>query len=161
MIASWLTGLIALTAGSLLGMGILEGPTQLVDGAAMLQFERAADSYAFLHRQVERRGSPARTLAEGGFFTPVVAAAFRRRIASVLNRDCQVPGSTTFQVPGVNTSAEGTPPLPGCVTRALPPLPEELAYRGAGVALLLIDAHLNIVVDVLHAAYGQRDNFED
>jgi hypothetical protein len=43
--------------------------------------------------------------------------------------------------------------VPPCIASVLPPLPNELEYRAAGVALLLADAHVHVVVDVLHAAF--------
>ena len=49
-------------------------------------------------------------------------------------------------------AAVGTQPLPGCVSSVLPRLPEELEYRSAGVALILLDTHANMVVDVLDGA---------
>jgi hypothetical protein len=36
---------------------------------------------------------------------------------------------------------------------ALPRLPDELQYRAVGVALILVDTHANLVVDVLHAVF--------
>jgi len=128
------------------------------DSQVITQFQRAADTYAFTHRQIERRsGVPARQ-TEGAIFTPAVAAAFRARIGrAVRDVGCDFPdaGGINFVVPGVNASASGTPPLSGCITAVLPRLPAELEYRSAGVALLLIDAHTNVVVDVLHAAFSR------
>ena len=126
------------------------------DSAVILQFQRAADSYAFAHRQDERRNAPAMQLTEGQFFTPIVAAAFRARIRAATGAaGCHAPsqGEGRFEVPVVNASAAASDPLPQCLTSALPRLPEELEYRVAGVALILADAHRNVVVDVLHAAF--------
>jgi hypothetical protein len=39
------------------------------------------------------------------------------------------------------------------VSSVLPRLPEELEYRVASVALILLDTHANMVVDVLHGAF--------
>jgi hypothetical protein len=126
------------------------------DAAAITAFQRAADNYAFTHRQVERRhGTPAAVL-EGALFTPTVAAAFRARIAIAIRRvACEPPEppSVNFVVPRVNTSASGTLALSPCIAAVLPRLPVELAYRTAGVALLLVDAHTGVVVDVVHAAF--------
>lgn len=129
--------------------------TSVGDREALLQFQRAADSYAFAHRQADRRGGQW-SAAEGALFTPTVAAAMRSRIHEVQARGgCHLPATGTlgFEVPRVNASTQGTSALPACVVAALPPLPPELEYRTAGVALLLADAHLHIVVDVLHAAF--------
>ena len=125
------------------------------DQSVMLQFQRAADSYAFQHRQTERRGAPPAPLVEGAFFTPAVAAEFRNRLRAA---GCEPAGGQESVVPRVNSSTEGTGPLPSCMSAALPKLPPELEYRAAGVALILADAHLHIVVDVLHAALSRRDN---
>ena len=126
------------------------------DTAAMTGFQRATDQYAFTHRQVERRrGSPPPAL-EGALFTPPVAAAFRARLASAIRRiRCEPPDppGISFVVPRVNASASGTLELSPCIAAVLPRLPAELAYRTAGVALLLVDAHTGVVVDVVHAAF--------
>jgi hypothetical protein len=126
------------------------------DSGAILQFQRAADSYAFAHRRDERRNAAAAPLVEGQFFTPIVAAAFRGRIrAATAAAGCAVAarGEGGSEVPAMNASAARTEPLPSCVASALPRMPEELQYRVAGVALILVDAHRNVVVDVLHAAF--------
>lgn len=123
---------------------------------AIAQFQRAADSYAFRHRQVERRGAPAPVPTEGALFEPLAAAAFRERIVLATRQGCDLPDvAGEFEVPRVNTFAGRTRPVPPCLVAALPRLPPELEYRIAGPALLLIDAHLQVVVDVLHAAYGR------
>ena len=126
---------------------------QPMDAAVIVQFQRAADSYAFQHRQTERRGASPPALVEGAFFTPQVAAAFRYRIQ---RSGCEIPrGSGASAVPRPNGSSEGTSALPPCLSAVLPALPAELEYRASGVALLLTDAHLHIVVDVLPAAFPQ------
>jgi hypothetical protein len=128
------------------------GAGQSYDDAAIVQFQRAADSYAFQHRQVERRGEAPGQLVEAAFFTPQAAAAFRDRLRRAT---CERPRAADgdFVVPRVNTTSDGTSPLPACLSAALPQLPPELEYRAAGAALLLADAHLHVVVDVLHAAW--------
>jgi hypothetical protein len=126
---------------------------QQSDAAVILQFERAADTYAFTHRQDDRRGTAPARLVEGEFFTPIAAASFRARIRSVAGCNARAHGEGGYEVPAVNASAASTDPLPQCIAVVLPPLPEELEYRVAGVALLLADAHRNVVVDVLHAAF--------
>ena len=129
---------------------------QQVDAAVIVQFQRAADSYAFQHRQTERRGASPAPLVEGAFFTPLVAAAFRDRIRV---SGCEIPQQSDDDsaVPRPNDSTEGTSPLAPCLSAVLPALPAELEYRASGVALLLADAHLHIVVDVLHAAFPVED----
>jgi hypothetical protein len=127
------------------------------DDQSMLQFQRAADSYAFAHRQNDRRGRAPSPFVEGEFFTPMVAATFRARI---LNGGCELPGTgdRNFVVPRVNAATDGTRPLSPCLVALLPKLPAELEYRSAGVVLVLVDAHLHIVMDVLHGAFPARDN---
>lgn len=129
---------------------------QQMDAAVIAPFQRAADSYAFQHRQAERRGVSPAPAVEGAFFTPQVAAAFRHRIRV---SGCEIPqqGEGNAVVPRANDSTEGTGPLAPCLSAVLPALPAELEYRTRGVALLLADAHLHIVVDVLHAALPVRD----
>ena|SRR5688572_10473417 len=136
---------------------ILSGePQTLPETQALVEFQRAADSYAFRHRQTERREAAPPPMTEGTLFTPLVSDLFRSRIRSARAGGCAVPGAgANYVVPRVNASTAGTGAVPPCIATALPRLPAELEYRMAGVALLLADAHLNIVVDVLHAAFPQ------
>ena len=144
------------------------------DLAAVVEFQRAADAYAFQHRQVERRaaGATARDAMaagmralrprarDGDFFTPLVAAAFRSRLARALKSPgCSLgPATADFAVPRPNQDAGAAPAIPACAADVLPQLPPELEYRAAGVALLLVDTHAGLVVDVLHAAFPRPDN---
>jgi hypothetical protein len=129
------------------------GAQPSLESEAMVQFQRAADSYAFAHRQADRRGRE-NPVTEGAIFTPPVAAAFRSRIQKA-GAGCTLPSAARndFEVPRVNGPATGAGALPPCVAALLPALPPELEYRTAGVALVLTDAHLRIVVDILHAAF--------
>jgi hypothetical protein len=143
------------------------------DAAAMTQFQRSVDTYAFLHRQVQRHLGDAAdrnamavglraarpSAADGDVFTPIIAAAFRNRIAlAARTQGCTIAASDTrsAEVPRVGVLAIGTQPLPSCLLGVLPRLPEELEYRAASVALILIDTHANMVVDVLHGAFPTR-----
>jgi hypothetical protein len=130
------------------------------DAQAMIEFQRGTDAYAFSHRRVERRGEAPAAMVEGTLFTPIVADAFRKRIRTAMTRrGCELPrAGGDFVVPRVNTRIDSAPAVPACIAAVLPPLPSELEYRHAGVALLLADAHLHIVVDVLHAAFPERSN---
>ncbi len=138
------------------------------DSQAVTQFQRALDEYAFQHRQVERRvggGADQPTMAaamrearpspaDGAIFTPVVAAAFRARLAAALRTPgCTSPGTSSFVVPRPNDDAGQAIAISGCLVDALPRLPAELEYRAASVTLVLVDTHANLVVDVLHAAF--------
>jgi hypothetical protein len=144
------------------------------DLVAIVEFQRSADAYAFQHRQVERRaaGATARdamaagmravrpAARDGDFFTPLVEAAFRSRLAKALRSPgCSLgPATADFAVPRPNQDAGTAPALPKCAAAVLPALPPELEYRAAGVALLLVDTHAALVVDVLHAAFPRPDN---
>jgi hypothetical protein len=140
------------------------------DVAAMIQFQRSVDGYAFVHRQVQRRlgeGADQRALAagmhaarpsaaDGDFFTPAIAAAFHTRIATALKtHGCVIAhaGTPSSEVPRVGFLTIATFGVPECVLGVLPRLPEELEYRQAGVVMILLDTHANMVVDVLHGAF--------
>ena len=140
------------------------------DAAAIIQFQRSVDSYAFQHRQVQRRlgegASPDAMAiglravrphaAEGEFFTPIIAAAFHNRIAFALRApgcNTVAPGTLGSEVPRVGILALKAQALPSCLSGVLPHLPEELEYRAVGVVLILVDTHANTVVDVLHGAF--------
>ena len=156
----------------------------LGDVRAVVEFQRAADAYAFLHRQVERRlgqvhrgtGRPADAIeagelaaamvaersaaAEGALFTPPVAAAFRQLAAKA----ARAPGcdagelrSGAWVVRQVNSPATGTTPVNPCIANALPALPDELEYRSAGTVLVLVDSHANLIVDILPALLAGSD----
>jgi len=149
--------------------GTAHGQPVFEDGPAMNQFQRAVDSYAFEHRQVERRAGakadqPAMaagirtarpTPVVGAIFGPVVAAVFRGRIAAAARTGCEQPQTTdsNFIVPRPNDDSGATRAVSDCVTAVLPRLPMEVEYRVAGGALVLVDAHANLVIDVLHAAF--------
>jgi hypothetical protein len=141
---------------------------------ALLQFERAVDQYAFLHRQVERSvgGTPSSGAmasairaerivpGEGTLFTPLVAVAFRERIHRALaSGRCTVAGiGLSSVVPRPNDPAAGTARLPECVAATLPKLPPELEYHLTGVVLVLVDVHAGVVVDVVHGACPARND---
>ena len=148
------------------------------DTHGVIEFQRAADAYAFLHRQVERRlGQAHRRAGETGdvdvtelrsaiieersraldspLFMPAVVTAFR----NMAGRAARTPGCDPGELRSgvwemsheVNSAATGTRPVNACITTALPDLPDELEYRSAGTVLLLVDVHANLVVDVLPA----------
>lgn len=122
--------------------------------AAILQFQRSADSYAFAARQVKPPGTVHARLEEGAIFTPQVAFALRGRIAVATRKsNCAIEPTADFVVPRVNDPAVTTRPLVPCVSTTLPKLPPELEYRMAGVALILADTNRHIVVDILHGAF--------
>ena len=151
--------------------------------AAVTAFQRAAESYAFLHRQAERQlgrvhraaGSSevpiearelsdairaARPAAGGELFTPAVALEFRALAASAVHAGCDAGALRTGRWELSHTvyaPATGAQPISACIAGALPPLPEELAYRSAGTVLLVVDLHANLVVDVLPALLAGSD----
>lgn len=147
------------------------------DADAVVAFQRAADSYAFRHRQAERQiGLTHRragdtgaaintqelaaairaqaTLAGGELFSPAVAAEFRALAAEAVRRGCDagdLRAGVWELVHVANGPATGTRPVPACIALALPQLPEELEYRSGGSVLLVVDPHANLVVDTLPA----------
>ena len=122
--------------------------------AAILQFQRSADSYAFAVRQEKHQHIVRAPLEEGAMFTPQVAFVLRGRIAvAVRNTHCAIEPTGDFVVPRVNDSAVTTRPLVPCLSTTLPRLPPELEYRIAGVALILADTNRHVVVDILHSAF--------
>ncbi len=153
------------------------------DVRAIVEFQRAADAYAFLHRQVEVRLELAHREWQGAdpvgaaeiaaamvarrpataprLFTPRVVAAFREMAA----RASRAPGCDPGELRtglwemrhDVNTQATGTTPLSPCMREALPALPEELEYRSAGTVLVIVDTHANLVVDVRPALLAGSD----
>jgi hypothetical protein len=139
------------------------------DSTAITQFQRFADAYAMQHRQIQRRlgeGADQAAMAaairaarpsagDGDFFTPIIGDAFRHRISNALRTpSCKIDGPVqSSEVPRVGGLAIGAQAVPSCVVAVLPRLPEELEYRVASVALVLLDTHANAVVDVLHGAF--------
>lgn len=141
------------------------------DAVAIIQFQRSVDSYAFQHRQVQRRLGEAAdqtamavamraarpSAADGDFFTQIIAAAFHARISTALRtqgcKTAALDSSARNEVPRVGALAIGLHPVPGCLLRVLPQLPEELEYRATGVVLVLVDTHAKTIVDVLHGAF--------
>ena len=145
----------------------------------VVEFQRAADSYAFLHRQAEREIGMAHRRAglsvdevaskelaariislranspSQGLFTQDVAAALRELAARAARTPTCDPGELRSGIwvtsYQANSSASGTKTASECIAAALPTLPAELEYRSAGTVLVLVDTHANLVVDVLPA----------
>lgn len=148
--------------------GVSASQSEWGDVHAITAFQRAADSYAFLHRQVERQlGSGtgdaavfaaaimrARPVTPGRLFAPAVVDEFRSIAARATRAGCDAGALRTgawdlLHPPGA--PATGTAPVTACLARHLPVLPAELEYRSAGTMLLIVDVHANLVVDVLPA----------
>jgi hypothetical protein len=145
----------------------------------VVEFQRAADSYAFLHRQAEREIGMAHRRAglsvdevasqelaariitlrtnspRQRLFTRDIAAALRDLAARAARTPSCDPGDLRAGVHVTsyqpNSSASGTKTVNDCIVAALPTLPAELEYRSAGTVLVLVDTHANLVVDVLPA----------
>lgn len=101
-------------------------------------------------------------LREGDIFGPDVADLFRRRIAATLreydNRADLLDEMEEEElvVPPIRVNSPlpwgtGNVILPS-IADALPPLPEELAYRILGRELVLVDMESDLVIDVIRAA---------
>src|SRR5688572_26765569 len=183
------TGRLAMIASLAAAIVVAHAPVSLAqsdvpDVRAIVDFQRATDAYAFLHRQVELRlrlahrdagvaldpietselaaAIVARRLPPvQPIFTPRVVAAFREmaaRAARASGCDAGELRSGLWEMQhDVNTPATGTKPLSACISDALPALPVELEYRSAGTVLLLVDTHANLVVDLLPALLAGSD----
>ena len=143
------------------------------DVAAITTFQRAADSYAFVHRQAERQLGNAvvaaklaaairatGALSPGSLFTAAVVEEFRSIAARAVRRGCdagELRSGVWDLLHTANTSAAGTAAVAPCMTQVLPTLPPELEYRSAGTVLLVVDTHANLVVDVLPALLAGSD----
>lgn len=157
---------LALTTGS------AAAQVRFSDTEAIVHFQRTVDSYAFLHRQVERRlglvhheapGPDAMTIAmrearpgamPGELLTPDVVPVIRLVLTRAARAaDCGPPplGGRAVQV---HDLAHATEPLPPCLRDALPRLPVELEFRWSGDALVLVDTHAGLVVDLISGLLG-------
>ncbi len=163
----------AAMVGTAAGIDHVVAQDMFADTRAVVEFQRAADSYAFLHRQMERRlglahrraGKPIDVIestelaaaiiaerskaSEGMLFTPGVVMMFRQ----VAGRASRVPGCDPGElrigrlgnVPHRQFGGDRAPrPVNPCIADALPALPDELEYRSAGTVLLLVDGHANL-----------------
>lgn len=102
---------------------------------------------------------------QGDFFTPALAAELRASIDNALRdhgitpgdvkenelREAIDRGTVVLRVNGTFPWALASSMFP-CVIAALPPLPPELQYRIVGNALVLIDVHASLIVDLLPGA---------
>ena len=169
--------LAAVSVVTLLTIAQVIAQDTFADTRAIAEFQRAADRYAFLHRQIERRLDIAHWRSDVAvdaadiarlavalvaehppsrpeLFTPDAASAFRQIAA----RASRAPGcdagelkSGAWEIIDINSPATGTKSISHCIAAALPVLPPELEYRSAGTVLVVVDTHANLVVDVLPA----------
>ena len=141
---------------------------QFSDVRAVVDLQRAADSYAFLHRRVERSLAvvtpealaaaiqAARPAGQQRLFTPAVALAIRQAVTRVVRGGCDAGGLDQPQSTAAEYgSAAETRSLAPCVAAALPSLPEEIEFRSAGGALVIVDSQAALVIDVLEAPVVQ------
>lgn len=161
----------------LAGAGIARAQHEWGNPGAVAAFQRAADGYAFLHRQAERQlglshraaglaQTPietaelaaairaARAPSAGSLFSDAIVEEFRTVAARAVRQGCDAGELRTgvWQTShAANSNADGSHPIPACLVGALPPLPTELEYRSAGTVLLVVDGHASIVVDALPA----------
>jgi hypothetical protein len=92
----------------------------------------------------------------GDVFASEIAGVLRTRIASTLRAaNCVLPAGPgeDLRVPRINQEITTAVSLPACLSGVLPRLPEELQYRSVGTTLVLFDAHVNLVIDVLPDAF--------
>ena len=97
--------------------------------------------------------------AAGGLLTPAVQAHIRRVFTAVFagTEGANLKGSIMDENPvglaiKVNDRYPTTVPLstmPPSVLSALPKLPEELEYRFVGDALVIMDGHADLIVDLM------------
>lgn len=154
------------------------------DTRAIVEFQRTADRYAFLHRQVERklglahrRAGEATDIGERELAAALIAERAANRIElfsstdvvtafrNLAARAVRAPGCDAGELRSgvwemthqVNSPASDTRPIAGCIALLLPDLPVELEYRSAGTVLLVVDVHANLVVDVLPALLAGSD----
>jgi hypothetical protein len=120
--------------------------------------ERIAERREALAQAIRRKRG---VVGEGAIFTPAVAGLFRARLAIAL-------GELGMEAYDLVRLLPAEPPVPLIVGEllpwevdphrwsvllwALPPIPEELAYRIVGNDLALVDIEARIVVDVLRGA---------
>jgi hypothetical protein len=135
---------------------------QFSDVRAVVDFQRAADAYAFLHRRVERSlpaATPdalaaairaARPPGTQHLFTPTAANAFRNAVTRAMRAGCDVGDLAGPPAGAVEYgSATSTRAVTPCLSAVLPALPAELEYRSAGGALVIVDTQAAMVIDVL------------
>ena len=140
---------------------------QFSDVRAVVDFQRAADSYAFLHRRTQRSlpavtpealAAAIRSARPAGtqhLFTPNAANAFRNALTHAVRGGCDAGDLAGPPAGAVEYgSAAATQALTPCLAAALPALPEELAYRSAGGTLVIVDTHAAMVIDVLTDPLG-------
>jgi len=112
-----------------------------------------------LHKVREAR----RNAREGDLFTPDVTAEIRRLIAMAMQGDAaHVQQSLRHSEPvqlhlKVNDKYPEKVPLqttPPTLLGNLPKLPPEIEYRITGRDLVLLDAKINLVIDVIRGVFG-------
>jgi nucleotide-binding universal stress UspA family protein len=170
-----LTRAMAPLASLILALALTTGGAAQVrfsDTEAIVHFQRTVDGYAFLHRQVERRfgmvhqatpGSDAMATAmrearpgaeTGELLTPDIVAVIRVALSKAAHAPNCGPPRLSNNIPHVHDLADRTEPLPPCLLDVLPRLPAELEFRWSGDALVLVDTHANLIVDLISGLLG-------
>ena len=155
---AWIVTLVMATAVS------LAEARQFPDVRAVVDFQRAADSYAFLHRRMERSLAEPSAMAlaqaiqshrpamAGNLFTVAAAEAMRDALGRAARNGCDIGLPVAVEPdPSVYGPIVGTRVLAPCAAATLPHLPDELEYRTGGNAIVVVDTHAEMVVDVLTA----------
>ena len=96
---------------------------------------------------------------QGAIFTAETRTIFRRRLRALLQgpKGAELERAIKDDAPSpiplrVNTEYPAGYPLssmPPTILAALPQLPEDLAYRFVGNALILLDVHANLILDFI------------
>ena len=129
-------------------------PLQVTPRAA--EINAASDALA---RAIERARPNAQP---GSFFTPEIAAAFRRTLESVLQKTDRAAllalineEPAALKRPNVHMrfpAGDVLPTTPAALLQALPQLPKELEYRFVGRVLILRDIDAALVLDYISPA---------
>ena len=90
---------------------------------------------------------------QGDFFTPPIAATFRKALllemdanswAAVMNDN---PGKFAVQIIGSYRGGRPFSTVPPTILAVLPKLPDDIQYRFLGRQLILFDARANVILD--------------
>jgi hypothetical protein len=118
-----------------------------------VEAQAAVDAMAGAIRQLRRdaREGDVMSAEVGPVLREIIRTSLREAGVSMADLMDEDPPQGT---PAVNETFRwwGSTPLPPCVLRALPSLPDELQYRFVRTDLVILDVHAGLVVDVLRDA---------
>jgi hypothetical protein len=162
--AGVIASLVAATAVAAVPQRDVNDPT---GGRAVLaRFDAAVGNYLRLHRfpdpidletlclpEAAAHSSAALldeppTPREGDVFTPDVVALIRARIAA-LTLSTHIAHPRVHVDVGERIAAGRGARLPGVLASVLPPVPDDLGYRIAGLDIILVDLRTDLVIDAL------------